>query len=728
MSERRNVLSDTDSEKSSEYYSSESTPNRHGPIPPRHPKSNYGRSSHNGSMLRGRPQSPRNVNEFGIDVGHLTVHSYRNHKGAIQTFKQVGMPLDRKKRTNEDLVPRVSFIHEVDDTNDFEETAIEIEWSELDNFMERLERFPYPKDLSNPGATSFPKPFIPLFLRLGALEREASKASATTPTDSHGTASAHSIGIARAILLFLDENAPEIRSRFKALESASPSTLVQYDDVWMLYKPGQVIFERTARADAVCYMVDYPAAMMAHPKDDAFKKRRVKLPIPYFGGKLEVSKLYFVPERFMENLDIVKGHILSRGRNFWDMNTTSRYRQFAALPKQGQGWLSGIRVIVDAKAEYAMKQNSSLPPGFPVHGKGSPGIIDLNRPNGSWPSAPSPMPKPGLPADVIVPAIEFEKPGVWFRDYDSIPASSSERKNGQDLYNVAELKPVQFAADSWKRLVLKTEYKEVIWAMVKSYLNHNTGFHDLVEGKGEGLVVLLHGPPGVGKTLTAECVAESFKKPLYMVTAGDLGTNPDTLEAKLSTIFDHAVAWDAILLLDEADIFLQDRDYDNLHRNALVSKYFNGIMFLTSNRVGAFDQAFQSRIHITIGMPEFDETLRKGVWKIFIQDLGRERRDGSPPLLSRDECKALGTEVTKSWASQPLNGRQIRNCVRSALALAENEGVSPNASHFNKVINLGNAFTKYMTQLQKAEAEEIAQIKGDRLAAMKDIMARDSDL
>ncbi|GKT47250.1 ATPase family AAA domain-containing protein 3 [Colletotrichum spaethianum] len=271
--------------------------------------------------------------------------------------------------------------------------------------------------------------------------------------------------------------------------------------------------------------------------------------------------------------------------------------------------------------------------------------------------------------------------------------------------------------------------------MVKSYLNHSTGFQDLVAGKGDGLVVLLHGPPGVGKTLTAaykECVAESFKKPLYMVTAGDLGTDPETLESKLSKIFDYAVAWDAILLLDEADIFLQDRDYDNLQRNALVSiflrtlEYFNGIMFLTSNRVGAFDQAFQSRIHITIGMPEFDEALRKEVWKIFIKDLGRNRRDGSPALLSHDECRALGSEVVTSWASQPLNGRQIRNCVRSALALAENKGLKPNASHFNNVIKLGNAFTQYMNKLQKAEAEEIAQIKGDRLAAMKDLMAQDN--
>lgn len=59
-----------------------------------------------------------------------------------------------------------------------------------------------------------------------------------------------------------------------------------------------------------------------------------------------------------------------------------------------------------------------------------------------------------------------------------------------------------------------------------------------------------------------------------MVTAGDLGTYPETLEDNLQEIFDHAAAWNAILLLDEADIFLQDRDYDNLQRNALVSSKY----------------------------------------------------------------------------------------------------------------------------------------------------------
>jgi SpoVK/Ycf46/Vps4 family AAA+-type ATPase len=49
-------------------------------------------------------------------------------------------------------------------------------------------------------------------------------------------------------------------------------------------------------------------------------------------------------------------------------------------------------------------------------------------------------------------------------------------------------------------------------------------------------VFLLHGPPGTGKTLTAEAVAELLHRPLYYVCVGDLGSFPETLEHKLSTV------------------------------------------------------------------------------------------------------------------------------------------------------------------------------------------------
>ena len=85
------------------------------------------------------------------------------------------------------------------------------------------------------------------------------------------------------------------------------------------------------------------------------------------------------------------------------------------------------------------------------------------------------------------------------------------------------------------------------------------------------MVILLDGPPGVGKTLTAESVAETMKAPLYTMSAGELGTESHNVEKRLGDILDMASMWNAILLIDEADIFMEQRSPNELDRNELVS-------------------------------------------------------------------------------------------------------------------------------------------------------------
>lgn len=96
---------------------------------------------------------------------------------------------------------------------------------------------------------------------------------------------------------------------------------------------------------------------------------------------------------------------------------------------------------------------------------------------------------------------------------------------------------------------------------------------DFIGRKGRGLIFLVHGAPGVGKTATAEAVAYAYKKPLFSITCGDLGFDLRSVETTLSTIFRLANLWDCILLFDEAEIFLSRREQrdDNIERNALVS-------------------------------------------------------------------------------------------------------------------------------------------------------------
>ncbi|KAI4209872.1 MAG: hypothetical protein LQ351_007226 [Letrouitia transgressa] len=284
------------------------------------------------------------------------------------------------------------------------------------------------------------------------------------------------------------------------------------------------------------------------------------------------------------------------------------------------------------------------------------------------------------------------------------------------MLNVSQLRPVTFRKNAWERLVLDEEYKDIVQAMVSSYVEKTANINDLIAGKGSGLVTLLHGPPGTGKTLTAECVAESFEKPLYQVTCGEIGTYPEVLEDRLEEIFDDAVTWGAILVLDEADVFLQERDYENLARNALVSiflrtlEYFNGILFLTTNRVGTFDQAFQSRIHVTLGLPTLDQPRRTEVWSIFLRELARAQQ------LTPDQLAELQAQVVQSWSGQALNGRQIRNSVRTALLVAEKKKETVGKKHFDTVLRIGKEFENYMNVLRKGEVDVIAEAKGDRLA------------
>jgi len=62
--------------------------------------------------------------------------------------------------------------------------------------------------------------------------------------------------------------------------------------------------------------------------------------------------------------------------------------------------------------------------------------------------------------------------------------------------------------------VLPADQKELILAFAMSQVKFKDDFDDVISGKGKGIIMLLSGGPGIGKTLTAESVAETMKVPL----------------------------------------------------------------------------------------------------------------------------------------------------------------------------------------------------------------------
>ncbi|KAJ8593330.1 P-loop containing nucleoside triphosphate hydrolase protein, partial [Rhizopogon salebrosus TDB-379] len=201
-----------------------------------------------------------------------------------------------------------------------------------------------------------------------------------------------------------------------------------------------------------------------------------------------------------------------------------------------------------------------------------------------------------------------------------------------------------------------------------------------------GLVGLLAGPPGCGKTLTAEAVAEVTRRPLYCVSAGELGTDAKTVDKALIQILELAQTWKAVLLLDEADVFLFQRSSSDVVRNALVSiflrqlEYYQGILFLTTNMIAQCDAAFESRIHFTVLYPHLNETSRRQIWKTFIA------KTPSAGSITDDEIDAL--------AKEDMNGRQIKNTISTAHSISLDQDEPLSAEHIRTVLEVARDWSK----------------------------------
>ncbi|KAJ4995434.1 putative 26S proteasome regulatory subunit-like protein [Colletotrichum sp. SAR 10_66] len=249
--------------------------------------------------------------------------------------------------------------------------------------------------------------------------------------------------------------------------------------------------------------------------------------------------------------------------------------------------------------------------------------------------------------------------------------------------SVSSVKEIELNEGAFSSLVLPENYKKLLRAFMESQLQFKNDFDDFVAGKGKGIVILLSGSPGTGKTLTVESVAEVLKAPLYSLSAGDLGTDSGSVQERLDDALQLAADWNAVLLIDECDVFLEARSSDNLDRNELVSiflrtiEYYEGIMFLTTNRLDSIDPAFHSRVHLSLEYPGLEQSSRKEIWSGFLGKIGKG-----------DQRHALSEEDIGKLASLDLNGRQIKNILKTSNLLACSEKTMLRFDHVKTVLEV----------------------------------------
>ncbi|KAL9042371.1 MAG: hypothetical protein Q9214_003802, partial [Letrouitia sp. 1 TL-2023] len=185
----------------------------------------------------------------------------------------------------------------------------------------------------------------------------------------------------------------------------------------------------------------------------------------------------------------------------------------------------------------------------------------------------------------------------------SSPGYSLEQKDW-GYFDVDLLKDIEWIPNPTEGLNVNPELKDLMKDLIMDHYSR-VSYSDIASVKGEGLIFLLHGPPGCGKTFTAELMAEEVKRVLVQISCGDLEREPFKIEKSLEALLKLALQGSGIVLIDEADKFLAKRADDGgrkdyLH-NAIISiflkylEYFPGVIFLTTNLGTQIDEAVISR-------------------------------------------------------------------------------------------------------------------------------------
>ncbi len=175
------------------------------------------------------------------------------------------------------------------------------------------------------------------------------------------------------------------------------------------------------------------------------------------------------------------------------------------------------------------------------------------------------------------------------------------------------------------------------------------------------------------------------------------------LGANLKRIFQMATEWNAVILLDEADVFMAERHPQDIARNELVSiflrelEYYRGIIFLTTNLYQTIDSAFRSRVNLHLLFQPLNIDARAAVWRKFLNLLPKpfpkdETDDGDP-----QDVVDISEEDIQELAAWQLNGREIKNAVKMVKSWCDCKGYEMTLARLENGIRVTSPNTSKVT-------------------------------
>ncbi|KAI4248358.1 MAG: hypothetical protein LQ352_005929 [Teloschistes flavicans] len=449
--------------------------------------------------------------------------------------------------------------------------------------------------------------------------------------------------------------------RIADLESLLPHKEITYDLLWTIFPPRTLVFTKKTLLEQPQVMTvretEYVNSQdgvyfhlfchsIAHDGED-FGTSRQRIRVPVFDGARKIEELPGFPLTFHSQEKAVRSELIDRGRTYVS--------------------------LLDAKC-----QEYSGAAAMEVEKFGNNRIQKFNC-TGRVMIDPVTFRLQNMTSDLIQYVAETNRDPKTISEDDLMMCTGtilgfSFSTKAWAAFAITPLKHVIWNEEAFKKLVIGPKQRTLVHTLVKAHGRGQSEDDDIIQDKGKGLVGLLSGSPGVGKTLTAEAVSEVTHRPLYMISAGELGKDLEDVDTRLDTVLAICRKWKCVLLLDEADVFLQARSLVDLERNALVSiflrrlEYYQGILILTTNRVSTIDPAFQSRIHFSIQYPDLDTESRRIIWRNFVKS----------PEVTDAEVSQL--------AEWKLNGRQIKNTVACAKSIAWEERAELGKRHVDIVL------------------------------------------